>query len=154
SHYYYYIELDEWASFRSDFEEHSVNTYIEQLRDWAAAGPLANEPLNLALMGKVVASGNFGKGPLAKGPKVEALEPDKKWADDQERKVHKLIEAARNQRPKPIVLPDKLVVWYNDKNNSWYMNVFVYFDTRGKKRTAKAIKLNAGESAEELFRRV
>jgi hypothetical protein len=106
----------------------------------------------------VIASGNFDGGAksAAKGAALETRVEQKQpgWTKLKEKELHELIAAARKQKPRPLDMPDRLVVWYSDKDGGWHLNVWVHFDTQGKVRTGRSSRLRPKESSEKLFDRV
>ncbi len=111
--------------------------------------------------GPMIASGNFTSEKAgaedsgqAQGPATEANQKLPKWAAEQQKQLARLIENARKQSPRPPDLPDRLVPWFNERTQTWYLNVWVYFDPTGSKKTASALPLHSNETPEQLLERV
>jgi hypothetical protein len=74
------------------------------------------------------------------------------WAESKEAAVRKLIEKARQQKPRPRDLPDKVSARKGTKD--WYLRVSVNYDRRGTKQATRIVRLREGETDAELFQRV
>ena len=146
-----HIEYHSWIDL---FEEKSWSTYLSQLK--------ANLGVKLLPPNQLFASGNFSGSAKsmtegkrkATGADTDTKRTQLKWAIEQQKKINDLIEKAHKQKPRPQDLPDRLVVWYNKHNNSWYLNVWVHFDTQGKVKVHYPVRLKPEESIEQLFKRV
>lgn len=148
----YLIPFDYYGYFVDLFEDPTWTAYVKQLK-------LALGGEDTFLNGQLFASGNFDTGAKSIAPvpgkatgAAKPKQPD--WVGKQKKQLDALITEARQQTPRPKDLPDQLVVWYNEQNDRWYINVWVYFDTRGKQKTGYPLRLKSEESAEQLFARV
>ena len=151
----YLISLDH-DYFISLFEGTTWQDYTAQLqKSLGGDGAILN--------GEMFASGSFGggaktvkpPGPTAPSepPGPAGSEPPA-WTRSQQRELDALLAEARKQQPRPKDLPDRLVLWYNERNQSWYLNVFVYLDPRGRVKQAVPVRLRAGEEPDALLERV
>jgi Domain of unknown function (DUF4157) len=85
------------------------------------------------------------------GPKHNKLAP---WVAAKKNQLDALIKKLRSQgHDRPVDLPDEVVAWFNERDASWYLNVWVWFDTSGKSKKGHAIKLQEGEPVEKLLER-
>jgi hypothetical protein len=133
-------------------------------QSWAAYKQAVKEVLgggDVFLNGQLIASGNFATGKKgSKGPTqgagagASAGAERAQWAEAQKDAITALVDEARRETPPPQDLPDQIALWYNERDYSWYFNVWTYLDTKGKEKRGQAVKLNPAESAEELWERV
>jgi hypothetical protein len=99
--------------------------------------------------------GSNGTG-TAKDSSTHALErKPEPWVAKQLAPIEEILKKARTDEGKlPKDLPDRIVPWFNERDQSWYVNVWVNFDTQGKDKTGKAVKLHQGEATENLLERL
>ena len=149
---YKYFEglFENWPDFLSENYNIDISS-IDSLSLWDLIPELVVES-----RGKSFASGIFTAigSSKATGIETEAKRKELEWAKSQKKQLNVLIKEARKQERRPLDLPDRLVVWYNNRNNSWYLNVWVYCDARGRKKANWPLRLQRGESIEQLFKRV
>ena len=94
-----------------------------------------------------IASFDFGEPSKTKEPQPEP------WVTDQQNALQARLDAGRKRQDRPLDLPDRLVLWHNDADGNWYLNVWLHFDTQGKKRIGKAVRLKPDEPVEKLYER-
>lgn len=76
------------------------------------------------------------------------------WVDKKRTRLDALIKKLKTQpRDRPVDLPDEVVAWFNERDQSWWLNVWVWFDTTGKSKQHQAIKLKESEPVETLLER-
>ena len=76
------------------------------------------------------------------------------WAESKEKTIRRLITKARNQKPRPLDLPDKVSARKGRKH--WFLRVWVNYDRRKKTRNRATglVRLRTTESDAALFARV
>jgi uncharacterized membrane protein HdeD (DUF308 family) len=129
---------------REYFEPTTYDVYLQELRK-----------LGMALIaGPLIASGNFAtrKGTPHAGTGGRT-KPPTAWAEEKAKQINALIRQARTQPSPPKDLPDRVTAWHNDRDGSWYLNIWVYFGTTGATKAGHAIKLSADEPAERTLER-
>lgn len=77
-----------------------------------------------------------------------------KWVRDQQSAVRQRIAKAKEKKPVPVDIPDHVQSWYKPENDTWYLNVWVYFGTDESTKFNSSIPLNKDESIDDLFSRV
>lgn len=142
----------EIPTIRQQFEEKAFNAWWAQLKQELGGGIYA---------GSLIAAGNFATGKSArKSPgkaqaAVTGSEPEQpRWVREQLEAVTRLLEDAKRQDLPSKNLPDHLVTWYNERDQGWYVNVWVYFDPVGSKKAAWPVQLHPGETPEQTLVRV
>jgi hypothetical protein len=113
----------------------------------------------ILLFGEVLSPEEAGE--MVFEPKVVEVDAGKgtgtttpKWVRDQQSAVRQRISEAKEQKPVPIDIPDHVQSWYKPENDTWYLNVWVYFGTDESKKINSTIKLKEGELIDDLFSRV
>ena len=98
----------------------------------------------------LIACADFGSG---KGSSKGDREGSK-WAKATKREIDALLSKARKETPPQKDLPDRVVLWHNERDNNWYFNVWTSLATTGAEKQGQAVKLVPGESAEKLLARL
>ena len=125
---------------KAQFDEKAFDAY------WADVTATYDSKKQMFLL---VASANFP----TEEP-VEDAPEGSRWAKGKKKDIDKLLDEARKQTPRPKDLPDRVVLWHNERDGNWYLNVWAWFDVQGEKKKAVPLKLKPGESTEDLFARV
>jgi hypothetical protein len=135
---------------RAQFLETEFDAYIESLN--AALRPNEIWPLLSESDFPFSSIAGSGQGGGTGGSKAHRkLDP---WVADKKRKLQELIDQLRARTAdRPTDLPDRLVPWFNERDSSWYLNVWIHFDVAGKIAEHKAIRLKQGERIEDLYER-
>jgi hypothetical protein len=134
-----------WSRWRSFFTPESFKKHISDL----LADPNANKDVFLIFLHAGFAIDEPPSPPSK--PKTEP-QPDA-WVTDQQNAVQMRIDAERKRQDRPLHLPDRIVLWHNESDSKWYLNVWLHFDPQGKNRAGKAILLKPDEPAEKLYER-
>jgi uncharacterized membrane protein HdeD (DUF308 family) len=149
-----YLVSFDYYEFQQALDPPSWAAYKQALKEVLGGG-------DVFLNGQLIASGNFATGKKgAKGPAqgagagASAGAERSQWAEAQKDAITALIDEARKDSPRPKDLPDQIALWYNERDQSWYFNVWTYLDRRGEEKRGQAVKLKPGESTEDLWERV
>jgi hypothetical protein len=131
---------------REQFEPGEFDAYLDAMR--AAYDPSDLFPLLYGLDLDIFGDPAPGPGSRKKYRKLDG------WVDKKKNQLDALIKKLKTQgRDRPVDLPDEVVAWFNERDQSWWLNVWVWFDTRGKSKQHQAIKLKESESVEKLLER-
>ncbi len=99
--------------------------------------------------------GSKGAGAAKDSPIHTPNQKPEPWVAKQLAPIEEILKKARADAGKlPKDLPDRIVPWFNERDQSWYVNVWVNFDTQGKDKAGKAVKLHQGEATENLLERL
>ena len=142
-----------WLDFdqvRAQFDTKTFDAYWADLKESEGSA---------ALQFHMLAAGDFATGKdAAKGaarrPGAKAEPKRPVWVQDRTREVNALLDKLRQEKPRPRDLPDRLVLWYNERDASWYFNVWVSLDTQGNVKRSYPLQLKPDETADELLARV
>jgi Domain of unknown function (DUF4157) len=154
-------EMGDSRAYRIGFDYAHFEQALDE-KSWAAYKATLRASLggdDVFLNGQLIASGNFATGAAGAKGAPGASVGDKTsqrpgWVDARYKDITALVEKARRATERPKDLPDRVVLWYNDRDGSWYFNVWAYLDTRGEEKAGNPVKLKAGETTEELWGRV
>jgi uncharacterized membrane protein HdeD (DUF308 family) len=76
------------------------------------------------------------------------------WVHDRYEGLQQLLRGGRRAPEPPRDLPDRVVLWHDERDDSWHLNVWTSVDPAGKQKVAQSIRLRPGESEEDLYQRV
>jgi len=139
-------------------------TYFEEksFEDQVAEAAAGKSEENHGWVYTVVARGDLGSDPTPEGNDIPVDTPgDREVAAARAREAarqHQRLEAAierlRRLDTPPPNLPDRVVLWQSERDQLWYLNVWIFLDTAGTQKKGRSIRLEPGESTADLLKRV
>ena len=76
------------------------------------------------------------------------------WVQAQQTEIQKRLKEEQRKDTPAIDVPDRVVVWSDEKTGKYYANLWVHLDAEGKEKEHKPIQLQQGEPPDKLMERI